>query len=88
MVGILEGLALGFVVLTAVYLLVSVYSRSVHRERLEKEFDSGGIAGDREAFIAAGLAAYAHSLRRKLILLVYFIPALAVAVIIYLNDWQ
>lgn len=79
--GFLEALALGFVVLTLVYLLVSVYSRSVRREHLEKVFDAGGIAGDRDAFIEAGMRAYAHSLRRKLILLVYVIPILLVGVI-------
>jgi hypothetical protein len=79
--GFLDAVALGFVVLTGVYLLVSVYFRSVRRENLEREFDAGGIAGDRHAFIEAGMRAYAHSLRRRLILLVYVIPILLVGII-------
>jgi uncharacterized protein involved in cysteine biosynthesis len=88
MVAILEGLVLGFVLLSMVYALVSVYSRSVRREELEKEFDAGGVDGDREAFIAAGMQDYAHSLRRRLVILVYVVPALAVAAIIYLVNGQ
>lgn len=84
MIAILEALVLGALVLTVVYVLVGIYARSVRRERLEKEWDAGGVPGEREAFIEQGMAAYAHSLRRRLILLVYVIPALAVAVIVYL----
>ncbi len=84
MIAILEALALGFLILTVVYVLVSVYARSVQREKLEKEWDAGGIPGERQAFVDAGMARYAHSLRRKLIVLVYVLPALAVAMVIYL----
>ncbi len=35
-------MVLGFVVLTVVYLVVSIYSRSVRREKLEKQWDAGG----------------------------------------------
>lgn len=76
----------GFLGLTAVYLLVSVYSRSVRREKLEKRFDEGDVPGDRDAYIAEGMRAYRQGLRRKLILLVYILPTgMAVAVLYYLN---
>lgn len=84
MLAMFEALVLGFVVLTVIYVLVSIYSRSVRRENLEKEFDSGDRTGDREAFIAQGMRAYAHSLRRKLIWLVYVIPTVAVVVIVFM----
>ena len=84
MIALLEGIGLGFVVLTLVYILVSIYARSVHREKLEKQFDEGTEFGTREEFVEKGLQAYAHSLRRRLILLVYFVPLVAVAVIVYL----
>jgi hypothetical protein len=77
----------GFVVLTLVYWLVSAYSRSVRREALEREWDTGDHAVDRDAFIAAGLDAYRHSLRRRLILLVYVVPALVVAALIYIMNF-
>ncbi|MCA3447027.1 MAG: hypothetical protein INF93_09960 [Rhodobacter sp.] len=88
MIAILTFAVIGFLVLTVIYLLVSVYSRSVRREKLEKEFDGGDFAGDRDAFVEKGLQAYQHSLRRWLILLVYVIPAAAVAVTIYLVNYS
>ena len=88
MIAILTFAVIGFLVLTVIYLLVSVYSRSVRREKLEKEFDGGDIAGDRDAFVEKGLQAYQHSLRRWLILLVYVIPTAAVTVTIYLVNYS
>jgi len=77
----------GFSLLTLVYLLVSVYSRSVRREKLEKRFDAGGVAGDRDAYIEAGMQLYRHGLRRRLILLVYIVPVLtSVATIYFVNS--
>lgn len=79
----LELLAIGAVGLTAIYWIVAAYARSVRREELENEFDAGSIAGLREDHVTAGLAAYQHGLRRKLILLVYVIPVILVLVIAY-----
>ena len=73
----------GFVVLSACYGLVSVYARSVHREALENRFDAGGIAGLREDFISQGMAQYDHSLRKRLLLLVYVIPVVLIVVTAY-----
>jgi hypothetical protein len=73
-VGLLRLAIVGFVVLTVVYVLVSIYSRSVRRERLEKRYDEGDVEGDRDAYIETGMRAYQKGLRRKLIWLVYIIP--------------
>ncbi len=78
----------GFVVLTVIYLAVSLYSRSVRREKLEREWHEQGRPGDKDAYIQAGMTDYEHSLRRKLILLVYVIPTVAVAVIIYVTNFM
>jgi len=78
---------IGFVLLTVVYLLVSVYSRSVRREKLEKRFDAGGVEGTRDAYIDAGMTRYRGSLRRRLILLVYIIPVLTTVVTIYFVNY-
>ena len=78
----------GFIGLSLIYLLVSIYSRSVRREKLEKQFDAGDVEGDRDAYIEAGMQEYRHGLRRKLILLVYVIPAVVVAVTVYLVNYQ
>lgn len=77
----------GFLILTAVYICISLYSRSVRREKLENEWDEnppeGATPDMRASFIADGLAVYESGLRKKLILLVFVIPPLAVGSIIY-----
>ena len=93
MIALLKALPLAFVVLTVVYLLVSVYSRSIRREKLEKAWDTdpareGAAKDEREAYIEAGMEAYRHGLRRKLIWLVYIIPMIVVAVTIYVINYQ
>jgi hypothetical protein len=82
-----------FLGLTVVYFLVSVYSRSVRREKLEKHWDGdpaneGKPGAERSAFIAEGMQHYEHGLRKRLIWLVYVIPMVAVAVIIYFVNVQ
>lgn len=76
-------LILGFVGLTVIYWLVSVYSRSVRREKLEKRFDAGDVEGDRDAYIEEGMTKYEKGLRKRLIWLVYIIPMVAMALTIY-----
>lgn len=92
MIAFFRLMVLGFIGLSLVYLLVSVYSRSVRRERLEKSWDADpppdARPGDREAFIENGMEEYRHGLRRRLILLVYIIPLVAMAVTIYIVNMQ
>jgi hypothetical protein len=83
---------LGFIGLSVVYLLVSIYSRSVRREKLEKDWDANPPEGmgdaDRRAFIEDGMRAYETGLRKKLIWLVYVIPMIILMVTIYLVNFQ
>ncbi len=88
MIAILRLVFFGAIGLTVVYWLVAIYSRSVRRERLEKEFDAGDVEGSRDDHIKIGLDAYEHGLRRKLIVLVYIIPALIIAVTVYFVNYQ
>jgi hypothetical protein len=88
MIAIIRLVVFGFIGLTVVYWLVSVYSRSERREKLEKEFDAGGVDGVRDDYIKAGLIQYEHGLRRKLIVLVYIIPAVVVIATVYLVNSQ
>ncbi|QQA42196.1 hypothetical protein [Pelagovum pacificum] len=76
----------GFIIMTIVYLCVSIYSRSVRREKLEDRWDADpqGDAAARDAYIEAGMAEYHGSLRKRLILLVYVVPTIAVGVIMYM----
>ncbi len=93
MIGLVRAAVLGFLALSVVYVLVSIYSRSVRRERLEKSWDSdpareGQARTERDAYIEAGMAEYKHGLRRRLIVLVFIIPAVAFGVIVYIVNAQ
>ncbi len=79
---------MGAVVLAIVYMLVSVYSRSIRREKLEKHFDAGGVEGDRDAYIENGMKVYQHGLRRRLIWLVVVLPIAAVIATVYFVNWN
>ena len=89
----IRGLLLGFVALSLIYAAVSVYSRSVRREKLEKGWDGdpanvGRSDADRAAHLASGMAAYQSSLRRRLILRVYVVPLVLIAATIYVVNIQ
>ena len=81
-------LVIGFLVLSVVYICVSLYSRAVRRDKLEAEWDEDIKTGDRDAFVEAGLKEYDGSLRRKLILGVYIVPLTIIYVIIYLTNFH
>ncbi|MBS0125781.1 hypothetical protein [Thetidibacter halocola] len=78
---------LGFLVLTVVYVSLSLYSRAVRRDKLEAKWDEHP-EGDRDAFVQAGLKEYDHSLRRKLILGVYVVPMVLIGIIVYLTNFH
>ncbi len=88
MIGAIRLIVFGFLALSVVYLAVSVYSRSVRREKLEKRWaeDHPGVddSPERDAYIDEGMTRYNQGLRRKLILLVYIIPAIAIAVTMFI----
>ena len=93
MIAIIRLVVFGFIALSVVYILVSIYSRSVRREKLEKAWDTdpereGAATADRDAYIAEGMAEYQHGLRRRLIWLVYIIPAVVVMTTVYLVNYQ
>ena len=75
------------VVLSVIYISLSLYSRARCRDRLEAEWDAGGIDTSREAYVKKGLTDYDGSLRRKLILGVYIVPLCLVTLIIYLVNF-
>ncbi|MGY3438289.1 MULTISPECIES: hypothetical protein [unclassified Marinovum] len=82
---------IGFVVLTVVYICLSLYSRAVRRDKLEAEWDSEAMQGDddaKEAFVQTGLTDYDGSLRRKLILGVYIVPVTLIIAIVYFTNFH
>ncbi len=80
----------GYLGLTVLYWIISVYSRSVRLERLENEWAEDhpeeGESAARQSFLDAGMAAYHASLRPKLIWLVYIIPTLVVIVALLVRN--
>jgi hypothetical protein len=85
--GFVKLVVFGFIGLSVIYLSVSLYSRSVRREKLEKRWDEqnpDGAPADRDAFVAEGMIKYESGLRKKLIALVYVVPTVAIATILYL----
>lgn len=88
MIAILRAWALAFVLLTLLYWLLRIYFRSTRREALEKRYDAGGVEGARDAYIEAGMRDYGKSLKLKLIWLVYILPMTAIAVTIYLVNYD
>ncbi len=85
--GWLRLFAMTLILLTVVYFLVSIYSRSVRREKLEKRWLSEGLEGDRDAWIEAGMKAYDKGLKKRLLWLIYIVPVVAFWVIIYAVNW-
>ena len=94
MLVILEVIVVWFIVTTLVYLAVAIYSRSIRREALEKEFDasfppgSGDVTPERDTYVSEGMAEYQHGLRRRLIGLIYVLPAVFFAVVIYVVNYR
>lgn len=77
----------GFVVLTVIYISLSLYSRSVRKSKLRQKWDEDIRRGDREAYVRRGLKIYDRSLRRKLLWGVYVVPVVTIAVVIYLVNF-
>jgi len=81
----------GFIGMTVVYFMISVYSRSVRREKLENRWAEANPESDdmaaREDFVEHGLTEYAAGIRPKLILLVYIVPTIMVAAIHILTTY-
>ena len=82
-----------YVALTVIYFLTSIYSRSVRREKLEKEWDTDpareGVPQDeRRAFIEAGMQAYDKGLKKRLLWLIYILPTIGFLATIYFINWH
>ncbi|MHA6267393.1 hypothetical protein [uncultured Aliiroseovarius sp.] len=79
--GLVRLVIFGFIGLSIVYVLVSLYSRSIRLEKLEDQWAEehpDGDVTDRDAWLREGMEDYKKSFRPKLILLVYVVPTLFV----------
>lgn len=77
----------GLLAMALGYGVVSIYSRSVRREKLEREWAQGDSDESRDAFVRRGMAEYDASFRKKLILLVFVVPVILVAALIYITNF-
>ncbi|SNR38261.1 hypothetical protein EYF88_05850 [Paracoccus sediminis] len=78
---------------TVFYVLLRVYLRSLRTERLEDRWNERhpampGNTPARRAFVRRSMAGFDRTLRSRLLLLVFVLPNLAVAGIIYWVNWQ
>jgi hypothetical protein len=81
-----------YVGLTIIYFVTGIYSRSVRREKLEKEWDTdpareGVPQAERTAFIEAGMIAYDRGLKKRLLWLIYILPTIGFLATIYFINW-
>ena len=87
MIAVIRLFVFGFIGLSVLYLLLSVYSRSLRREKLEKKWDANPPEGqgktERSAYIRSGMIEYEQGLRKKLIVLVFVIPIIVFGVTVY-----
>lgn len=87
MAALVRLMIVGFIVLTVIYVCLSLYSRAVRKGKLRAQWHEGPQDQPLDVFVDEGLAEYDTSLRRKLILSVYVIPVILVSVVVYLTNF-
>lgn len=87
MIALLRWAVFGFIGLSIIYLVMLVYLRSTRREALEKRFDAGKGQGQRDEFIAKGMRAYEGGLHKRLLGLIYIVPAITFVVIVVVQNF-
>ena len=65
-----------FLVLSVIYLALSLRARLKQRDKLSAEFESSDKLVDKKEFVASGLQKYNKSFRRRAITLNPFFPVL------------
>lgn len=87
-IGLIRLAVIWFVVLTIIYICVSLYSRSVRKGKLREDWAEDSNGQTLDEFMREGLEDYDNSLRRKLILGVYIVPTALVCVLIYVTNFM
>lgn len=73
---------------TVVFISVYYFLRAARRERLERDYPDIATERERSAFVDARVRAYAVRIRRWLALVVYGVPWIGLALIIYLTNFK
>lgn len=87
-------LALVLIAVQAVlYVVLSIYLRSLERERLEEAWDAvnpgrGGDSPARRDFVERRMRSFHRTLRARLATLVVVLPLVAVAMIVYVVNYD
>ena len=85
--GALRVIGIVLIVQTVVYVSLMYYLRALRRDKLEAEWDAGGIDTPRELFVRNGLEENERPMRRNLLLLVYVVPIVLICLMIYLTNF-
>jgi len=93
MIALLRLAAIVIAIEAVFYVLLSIYLRSLERERLEEAWDAanpgrGGDSPARRAFIERRMAAFHKTLRARLVALVLVLPFVAIMVIVYFVNYD
>ncbi len=90
--GLIRLVIFGFIAMTILYFAISIYSRSIRREKLENRWAEENPGSDdleaREAYVEKGMAEYNASIRPKLIGLVYVVPTLLIIATLIAVNWN
>lgn len=71
-------------ILVAMYVILGVYGRWQERKRLTAQHSASNETEDKETYVQRGLHKYEKSIRSKLILGVFVLPAAVLGILIYL----
>lgn len=90
--GLIRLVIFGFIGLSIVYVALSIFSRSLRREKLENDWAEAN-PGDKDmearaAFVEAGIKVYNQGIRPKLVLLVYVVPTVVIATTLIVVNWN
>lgn len=87
MIGFVKNLVIIFLVLTVIYIALSVIGRIRARDKLRAEYLIEKPDMPEDEFVNNGVARYQKSLRRKLIFSVYLMPLFFAGILIYLAQY-
>ena len=82
----------GFIGLSVIYFAISIYSRSLRREKLEEMWAEDNPGADdmtaRADYVDKGIEEYNTGIKPKLILLVYVVPTVIVVATLIFTNWN
>jgi len=84
MIGWVRNFIIIFIVLTVIYVALSLVSRFKHEIKLAAEYDEQERTVTKEQFISEGMIKYKSSLRSKLLFGIYFVPLIIFGLLKYL----